>query len=56
MGKNQSEKTAVPNLTVGGFDVIDDIKKAAEEVCSDAMSCADIIALAARDAISFPVK
>ncbi|WJX13756.1 peroxidase [Trifolium repens] len=49
---NTAEKDAIPNLTVLGFDVIDDIKKAVEEKCPKTVSCADILALATRDAVS----
>lgn len=56
MGTNQSEKDARPNLSLGGFEVIDEIKTRIEKVCTQKVSCADILALAARDAVSFPVN
>ncbi|KAL3508036.1 hypothetical protein ACH5RR_033418 [Cinchona calisaya] len=56
IGTNQSEKDAIPNLTLGGFEIIDDIKKQVEQACPGIVSCADILALAARDAVSFPFR
>ncbi|XP_026444922.1 peroxidase 39-like [Papaver somniferum] len=50
----QVELQAEPNLSLLGFDVIDDIKTQVEAACPQTVSCADIVALVARDAISAP--
>ncbi|XP_015968947.1 peroxidase 3-like [Arachis duranensis] len=49
---SKAEKDSIPNLSLAGYDVIDDIKAAIEAKCSGIVSCADILALATRDAFS----
>ncbi|XP_074287528.1 peroxidase 1-like [Silene latifolia] len=48
---NATEKDTVPNSTLRGFQVVDAIKAELEQECPGVVSCADVLSLAARDAI-----
>lgn len=51
-----SEKTAIPNLSVRGYDIIDQAKAALEKACPGVVSCAHIIVAATRDDVSLVRK
>ena len=47
----KTERDALPNRSMRGYDAIERIKARLEAVCPLTVSCADIIAMAARDAV-----
>ncbi|CAN1232380.1 Peroxidase 3 [Linum perenne] len=49
---NTAEKAATPNLTLRGFNFLDGLKSLLERECPGVVSCADILALTARDSVA----
>ena len=56
--QNTAKKDALPNQTLQKkvFNMVDDIKAKVEKKCLGIVSCVDIVALAARDSVSFQVS
>lgn len=53
---NQAEKDGPPNISVRAFYVVDEAKGKLEEACPRTVSCADVIAIAARDVVTMVIQ
>ncbi|KAJ0014657.1 hypothetical protein Pint_20743 [Pistacia integerrima] len=49
--EKEPEKLAPPNKTVRGYELMNEAKEKLEKECNSTVSCADIIAVATRDAV-----
>lgn len=52
MDGTTGEKNAGPNQSTRGYEVIDTIKTNVEAACPGIVSCADILAIAAREGVA----